>query len=133
MKYQLRMLVEVDESKVDGFFKLEDWMLSLPIEKGDLLDYGIAETKHDKLNKDGSWEQLITVKPCDRWLASINETENEMKKEHAQELAAKIQTASEAQLEEVNNYYYYYSMHLGEGCSEVQAHEMAVSDMDGEE
>lgn len=56
MKYQLRMIVEVDESKTDGFFALEDWMGSLPIETGDLLDFGIAETERDHLSKEGSWE-----------------------------------------------------------------------------
>ena len=56
MKYQLRMIVEVDESKVDGFFKLEDWMTNLPIEIGDLIDFGLAETERQTLDKEGSWE-----------------------------------------------------------------------------
>ena len=54
-KYQLRMIVEVDESKTNGLFRLEDWMVSLPVEIGDLIDFGIAETERETLNKDGSW------------------------------------------------------------------------------
>jgi hypothetical protein len=57
MKYQLRMIVEVDESETDGFFALEDWMTSLPIEKGDLIDFGMAETELPALNKEGSWDK----------------------------------------------------------------------------
>lgn len=56
MKYQLRMIVEVDESKIDGFFRLEDWMMTLPVKIGDLLDFRLSETKKESLDKNGSWE-----------------------------------------------------------------------------
>ena len=56
MKYQLRMIVEVDETKKDGFFTLEDWMTSLPVDKGDLVDFGMAETERELLEKNGDWE-----------------------------------------------------------------------------
>lgn len=57
MKYQLRMIVDVDESKTDGFFALEDWMCSLPEEKGGVIDFGIAETELSMLDKKGSWDK----------------------------------------------------------------------------
>lgn len=56
MKYQIRMIVEVDETKTDGFFKLEDWMCSLPEKIGGVLDFGLAETEHQTLDKKGSWD-----------------------------------------------------------------------------
>lgn len=59
MKYQLRMIVDVDETEGSdsvALFKLEDWMCSLPEAKGGLIDFGIAETERDMLDKSGSWE-----------------------------------------------------------------------------
>ena len=56
MKYQLRMIVDVHDSTKNPIFKLEDWMISLPIEIAELLDFGLAETQKHELDKEGSWE-----------------------------------------------------------------------------
>ena len=61
MKYQLRMIVETGGELPQRFFALEDWMLSLPMEKGELIDFGMAETKQSRLDKDGSWERKLEI------------------------------------------------------------------------